>query len=124
MILPMPTIPTIDSLEALLDSPYYPRDDKQLLAARKTIAKGLPKKLRSRKLPRQVRSDAIWLASILRESRCRRRKGVDAIVAAGLLYLLNGKDSIPDKLPYTGYFDDSLVLEVVIRSIQIGVVKS
>src|SRR5437870_3054723 len=98
----MRPMPPIDSLEALLESPYYPRDDKQLLAAKKTIAKGLPKKLRSKKIPSRVRSDAIWLAALLRESRCKRRKGVDAIVAAGLLYLLNGKDAIPDKLAYTG----------------------
>lgn len=116
-------MPKIETLEHLVDSAYYPRDDRQLAAARAAIEKGLPKKLRSKKLPERVKTDARWLASVLVEKRWKKKKGVDAIVAAGLLYLLNGKDSIPDKLPYTGYFDDSLVLEVVIRSIQVGVAK-
>jgi uncharacterized membrane protein YkvA (DUF1232 family) len=116
-------MPKIETLEHLVDSPYYPRDEKQLAAARAAIAHGLPKKLRSKKLPSRVKTDARWLASVLQEKRWKKKKGVDAIVAAGLLYLLNGKDAIPDKLPFTGYFDDSLVLEVVIRSIQVGVAK-
>ncbi|MCC6742032.1 MAG: DUF1232 domain-containing protein [Planctomycetia bacterium] len=113
----------IQSLEDLLESPYYPRDDRQLDAAKKAIGKALPRKLRSRAMPKRLKSDVQWLSTVLAEDRWRKRKGVDAIVAAGLLYLLNGKDAIPDKTQVIGYFDDSVVIDVVIRSIQIGVAK-
>ncbi len=116
-------MPIIQTLEDLLDSPYYPRDDRQLESAKKAIEKGLPKKLRSKAMPKRLKSDVEWLSSVLHEDRWKKKKGVDAIVAAGLLYLLNGKDAIPDKVQVIGYFDDSMVIDVVIRSIQIGVAK-
>ncbi|KAF0244384.1 MAG: hypothetical protein FD180_2567 [Planctomycetota bacterium] len=116
-------MPKIETLESLVESPYYPRDDKQLEAAKRAIEKALPRKLRSKKMPPRVKADVQWLSGLLKESRWKKKKGVDAIVAAGLLYLLNGKDSIPDKVQVIGYFDDSIVLDVVIRSIQIGVAK-
>lgn len=118
-----PPMPKIQSLEDLLDSPYYPRDDRQLDAAKKAVAKELPKKLRSKTMPKRLKSDVQWLSTVLAEDRWRKRKGVDAIVAAGLLYLLNGRDAIPDRTQVIGYFDDSVVIDVVIRSIQIGVAK-
>ncbi|MCE9580938.1 MAG: DUF1232 domain-containing protein [Planctomycetes bacterium] len=116
-------MPTIETLEDLLESPYYPRDDKQLASGRKLIDAKLPKKLKSKNMPPRLKADVEWLSGVLREDRWRKKKGVDAIIAAGLLYLLTGTDVIPDRVPTIGFFDDSMVIDVVIRSIQLGVAK-
>jgi len=60
---------------------------------------------------------------VLIEDRWKKKKGVDAIVAAGLLYFLSGEDRIPDRSEVIGYLDDSVVIDLVIRSIQLGVAK-
>jgi uncharacterized membrane protein YkvA (DUF1232 family) len=114
----------IESLEDLLESPFYPRDSARLEAARKSIEAGLEKKLKNRKkIPKRLVADVEWLSSVLHETRWRKKKGVDAIIAAGLLYFISGKDGIPDKTQVIGFFDDSVVIDLVIRSIELGVAK-
>lgn len=118
-------MPKIDTLEDLLDSPYYPRDSARLDQAKETIGKLLPKKLKGKKrIPKRVLSDVEWLHSVLREERWRKKKGVDAIVAAGLLYFLSPTDGIPDSTQVIGFLDDSHVIDLVIRSIQLGVAQN
>ena len=53
--LSFPPMPTIETLEDLLESAYYPRDDKQLASARKLIDAKLPKKLKSKNMPPRAR---------------------------------------------------------------------
>lgn len=115
----------IETLEDLLESPYYPRDSAKLETAKSAIAKLLPKKLGKgkKRIPKQVVEDAEWLNRVLLEERWRKKKGVDAIVAAGLLYFLTGRDGIPDRTQVIGYLDDSFVIDLVIRSIQLGVAR-
>jgi uncharacterized membrane protein YkvA (DUF1232 family) len=117
-------MPKIDTLEDLLESPYYPRDSAKLEAAKAIIAKVLPKKLKAKKrIPKRVVADAEWLQGLLTEDRWRKTKGVDAIVAAALLYFLSPGDGIPDRTQVIGFLDDEHVIDLAIRSIQIGIAR-
>ncbi len=114
----------IKTLEDLLDSTYYPRDSAKLKAAKAAIGKLLPKKLKARKgIPKRMLADAEWLLRVLSEDRWRKKAGVDAIVAAGLLYFLDDQDAVPDRKNVIGYVDDAEVIDLVIHSIQLGVAK-
>ena len=69
-----------------------------------------------------VREDALALVRMVRESRAGRYRRLPQktliAIAAGLLYLINPLDLLPDMIPAIGLLDDATILAWVVSQVR------
>jgi uncharacterized membrane protein YkvA (DUF1232 family) len=84
-------------------------------------AEGLLDEVRQADLPDFIRdrlNSLEFLIEILRDERWDLPKQDRARVLAGLAYLADPNDMIPDSIPGIGYLDDAIMIELIVRELR------